>query len=236
MHDLLYTDKSLTPVASGPARLSHPAIGLEVGLNPSGQVEYGTKGWKVTLTPNFQLSSPTLHKGSSTQLLRADDGEIGLSFDKDATRHFFLFAKAPPSPFLLALGQLEGSTSLEFNDQEGYAAFSDKEKLLLVYSAPVLRLANNKTISLPITWKGDAGSIAIDIPSDVAFPAVLAFGVSSKRPTAEGAPKHFGNLRLGLDVSSSDSDNSSASDDDDVKPVKQKRVPISKEQEVLSYY
>lgn len=46
---------------------------------------------------SFKITAPKLHKSDGVQLLRADDGEIGLSTDANATRHFFVFGKAPTS-------------------------------------------------------------------------------------------------------------------------------------------
>lgn len=46
----------------------------------------------------MSLSSPQLLHGDGLQLLKAEDGEIGLSFDKKSTRHFFLLGKSLNSP------------------------------------------------------------------------------------------------------------------------------------------
>lgn len=43
------------------------------------------------------MTAPKLLKSEGAQVLRADDGEIGLATDDHFTKHFFLFGKAPAS-------------------------------------------------------------------------------------------------------------------------------------------
>lgn len=99
---VLYGDivSALTALSHGqPARFPHPALNnLDVTLSGDGAVEYGNQSWKVKLHPkSFHLASPKLYKREGLQLLRADDGETGLSFDKNSSRHFFFFGKPPAS-------------------------------------------------------------------------------------------------------------------------------------------
>jgi hypothetical protein len=97
---------ALSALAHGqPAKHNHPALNdLEVTLVADGTVEFGNPTWKVKLSPqNFSLTAPKLFKNDGVQLLRAEDGETGLSFDKTSSRHFFLFGKQPPSKIVLQL-------------------------------------------------------------------------------------------------------------------------------------
>lgn len=47
---------------------------------------------------DFSLTAPKLSKADGLHLLRGEDGEIGISFDKRSSRHFFFLGKAPTLP------------------------------------------------------------------------------------------------------------------------------------------
>ena len=100
-----HSGANLAPVAGGhPTLESHPSLnGLEVALAENGEVEFGNSSYRVKLSVNFDVPSPKLYRRDGLQLLRGDDVETGLSFDKDTTRHFFFFGKAAPSKLLLNL-------------------------------------------------------------------------------------------------------------------------------------
>ena len=74
--------------------------GLHVGLSADGIAEYDSPDWKLAVSPiHFSLAPPKqLLQGADVQLLRAEDGEIGISFDKDSSRHFFFIGKALSFP------------------------------------------------------------------------------------------------------------------------------------------
>jgi hypothetical protein len=74
----------------------HPSLNLNVGLSAEGLASFTAPDWKFSAAPlNLDLSSPKLFHGEGLHLLRGDDGEIGLSFDKRSSRHFFFLGKAP---------------------------------------------------------------------------------------------------------------------------------------------
>lgn len=112
-------------------------------------------------------------------------------------------------------------------------AFSDSnDKLLLVYSNPIARLASNKTVTLPIKWDGGTASVLVDLP-DTAYPLVITFGISAQIPKSksEFLQSIFQNFRR-LPGSSkdkdkdSDSDSSSSSSEGEEKDsTRQKRTP-----------
>lgn len=97
----LYGDVSVAPVEvphGQHAAHSHPSLDLNVGLTWDGAASFDAPDWKLNVVPAWSLSAPKLHKGEGLHLLRGDDGEIGISFDKNSSRHFFLLTKAPASP------------------------------------------------------------------------------------------------------------------------------------------
>jgi hypothetical protein len=79
---------------------SHPSLNnLNVGLSIDGVASFEAPDWSLSIAPlHFTLSGPILSKGDGLHLLRSDDGEIGVSFDKHTSRHFFFFGKAPSFP------------------------------------------------------------------------------------------------------------------------------------------
>lgn len=46
---------------------------------------------------NFKISSPTLLRSDEAQIVRGDEAEIGISFDKSSVKHFFIVGRAPYS-------------------------------------------------------------------------------------------------------------------------------------------
>lgn len=213
---------------------AHPSLnGLNVGLGLDGGVNFDSPDWKFGVAPlHFSLSAPKLLRGDGLHLLRGDDGEIGVSFDKKSSRHFFFIGFALPSPkFSLGLKvlmlyctifdfyskftilQLDGSTRVEFNKEKGFLALLDKSgKPKLVYSAPAVVLSTNKTISPQLEWDASSSSLSISLP-DTAFPLVIAFGLGVKVPEVGGG---FGlKLKFGdkgeVEASSSSSESESGS-------------------------
>jgi hypothetical protein len=100
---------SLKPVPRDhPSHFSHPSLNnIGVDFSVNGEIEFSAPGWKVKFTPNFPLTSPQLLLGDGLQLVRGDDGETGIAFDKKSSRHFFLFGKNPSPPTPKLLLQLE---------------------------------------------------------------------------------------------------------------------------------
>lgn len=78
----------------------HPSLNnLNVGLASDGVASFEAPDWSLSVVPlSFSLSAPKLSKADGVHLLRGDDGEIGISFDKNSSRHFFFFGKAPSLP------------------------------------------------------------------------------------------------------------------------------------------
>jgi hypothetical protein len=83
---------------------SHPSLNLTVGLSIDGIASFEAPDWNLSVTPlHFSLAAPKLTKGDGLHLLRGEDGEIGISFDKNSSRHFFFFGKASLPKFSLGL-------------------------------------------------------------------------------------------------------------------------------------
>ena len=57
-------------------------------------------------------------------------------------------------------------------------------KIRLVYSAPIVHLPSNKSVTLPLALDVDTSTLSITLP-DLAFPLVLAFGLGL--PDEKGA-------------------------------------------------
>ena len=71
----------------------HPSIGFEVELNLDGSIRFDAPDIKLNVScPSFSLPKGKLLHGKGLHLLRADDGDIGLSFDKKSSRHSLRFA------------------------------------------------------------------------------------------------------------------------------------------------
>jgi len=227
-------------VPSGqPAVNLHPSLNnLNIGLSWDGSASFDSPDWKLGIAPvGFSLSAPKLLKGDGLHYLQGEDGEIGFSFDKHGSRHFFLIGKSlslpkfslqlqvclflwvfffpflyiylftsilhlvplppiPPSSFhckpflsirlLKCSSQLDGSSRVEFNKEKGVIVILDKSgKPRLVYSAPVVALSNNKTITLPLEWDAPSSSFSITLP-DLSFPIAIAFGLGVKVPDVKG--------------------------------------------------
>lgn len=98
----LYGGAKSEPVELPQGQLSlhvHPSLGdLNVGLSWDGAASFDAPGWKLGVSPiGFTLASPKLFRADGLHLLQSEDGEIGISFDKNSSRHFFLIAKSLPS-------------------------------------------------------------------------------------------------------------------------------------------
>jgi hypothetical protein len=99
----LYGDIDLPHVELPHGHLSlhlHPSLNnLNVGLSIDGIASFEALDWQLSVSPlDFSLSTPKLSKGDGLHLLRGVDGEIGISFDKHSSRHFFFLGKAPTLP------------------------------------------------------------------------------------------------------------------------------------------
>jgi hypothetical protein len=83
-----------------PSILPHPSLGgIKVSLSWESVVAFEGPDWKLSATPSLSISSPQLIQGEWLQLLRGEDGEIGISFDKGSSRHFFLLGSVPSPKF-----------------------------------------------------------------------------------------------------------------------------------------
>ncbi len=79
----------------------HPHLNnLNISLALDGSVTFDAPDFNFQVAPiGLSLSPPTkLFKGEGLHLLRGEDGEIGISFDKNSSRHFFFIGKAPTTP------------------------------------------------------------------------------------------------------------------------------------------
>ncbi len=98
----LYGNLRVPPVelpSPQPSIQVHPSLNdLQLSLQWNGEASFELPGWKLSASlPSFELTSPKLLHANGLQLLRGEDGEIGFSFDKNSTRHFFVLGK-PSSP------------------------------------------------------------------------------------------------------------------------------------------
>jgi hypothetical protein len=99
----LYGDLSTPQIEVPHGQLSlhlHPHLNnLNVGLSLDGVASFEAPDWQLSMSPlHLSPSSPKLFNGSGLHLLRGVDGEIGISFDKHSSRHFFFLGKAPSLP------------------------------------------------------------------------------------------------------------------------------------------
>lgn len=105
---MFYGDKHDSPVITLPEGqlASLPAISLNLHLSPSGILDYEAEGkWRIAFQPlSLSLSAAPLIKGETFCALRSEEGEIGMSADKDGVKHFFVIGKPLLSPtFILAV-------------------------------------------------------------------------------------------------------------------------------------
>lgn len=77
----------------------HSLNDLDVGLSLDGIASFDSPDFSLSVAPlHFSLSAPKLLNGAGLHLLRGLDGEIGISFDKQSSRHFFFLGKLPSAP------------------------------------------------------------------------------------------------------------------------------------------
>lgn len=77
----------------------HPSLNLNVGLAIDGTVSFDAPDWKASISPShFSITGPKLSRADGLHLLTGDDGEIGVSFDKSSSRHFFFLGKGLSVP------------------------------------------------------------------------------------------------------------------------------------------
>jgi hypothetical protein len=188
-HEAIYgpNDVALTQIPSKSPQPIPALNGLEVGLSPSGDADFGSTDWKIKLAPvSFRLAAAKLHKGDGLQVVRADDNEVGISYDEHSFRHYFFFGKAPVAQkFTLKLTPLSGSVKVDLNKEKGVVTFSDHAgKLKFVYTSPVILLASGKTVPVNVDWEGPSSSLFVLLP-DTSFPMILAFGISGKVPESK---------------------------------------------------
>ena len=83
-----------------PSIHAHPSLnGIKVGLSWDSVASFEGPTWKLSAVPSMSIISPQLHQGEGLHLLRGDDGEVGISFDKHSTRHFFVLTNLPSPRF-----------------------------------------------------------------------------------------------------------------------------------------
>ncbi len=100
---LLYGSPKSPPVELKQGQLSmhaHPHLNhLNVSLDWDGVVNYNGPDFSLRVAPvDFSLKAGKLLRADGLQLLRGEDSEVGVSFDKKSSRHFFFLGWAPSSP------------------------------------------------------------------------------------------------------------------------------------------
>jgi len=73
---------------------------VTLSLSPDGALSYDGPDFSVGFSPiGIAFANAQLLRSDGVAVLRGDDGEQGVSFDKSgASRHFFFLGKALPSP------------------------------------------------------------------------------------------------------------------------------------------
>ena len=107
---------------------------------------------------------------------------------------------------------------MQFNKEKGFIAIHDKNgKVKLAYTAPLVRLPSNKSITLALEWDSASSSLSVALP-DLSFPIVLAFGLSV--PDSKGGFNiAFPSFKLG---GKGEIDDDSSSDEEESKKGKKK--------------
>jgi hypothetical protein len=213
---MLYGSPELPPVEVPQGQLclhTHPFLNLTVGLSLEGVVSFAAPDWKLSAAPTFSLSAPKLLRGEGLHLLRADDGEIGVSFDKNSSRHYFFIGKSPGVKFSLLL-KADASSTVIFNKDKRFIVILDRSaRPRLVYTSPVLRLASNKTVTVPLEWDAKANCINVPLP-DQGYPIVVAFGLGPKMPES-GFGLSFPSFKFGAKGEVEVAESSSDSEEDE---------------------
>jgi hypothetical protein len=198
------TSRQATPVPRGQSALhSHPSLPyFDIGLDWEGRARFDSKsGLELVVSPpDLQIDSPELLTGAKLHLLRGKNADIGISFDKQSSRHFFFLSKPLSGKFSLQF-KLEGSDKIEYNVEHNYLVVSDQGgNPRLVYSSPLLRLPNGQTSVQRVEWDPQSLSLSLSLSSDLAsYPSVLAFPVAGKRPDGPFSfSTSFPSLRFGV--------------------------------------
>ena len=101
---LLYSGKPDSATVQVPkgqfASLAPPSLGCEFALAHEGHLEFSGGGkWKIRLSPlGISLPDAQLLKAGNFAALRSPEGEIGFSFDKDSSKHFFTIGQPFAAP------------------------------------------------------------------------------------------------------------------------------------------
>lgn len=213
---MLYGSPDLPPVELPQGQVclhAHPFLNLTVGLSLAGVASFTAPDWKLLAVPTFSLSYPKLLRAEGLHLLRADDGEIGLSFDKTSSRHYFFIGRPPGLQLSLQLKADAISTVLFNKDKRCVVILDRSARPRLVYSSPVLRLASNKTITVPLEWDAKANCINVPLP-DQGYPIVVAFGLGPKTPDT-GFGLSFPSFKFGTKGEVTMSESSSDSEEEE---------------------
>jgi hypothetical protein len=72
---------------------------------------------------------------------------------------------------------------VDFNKERGYLALV-KGPVPLVYYEPIVLLANNKSVKLPLEWDAQSTTLSVVLP-DLSFPVIVTFGLGTKIPDAK---------------------------------------------------
>lgn len=81
-------------VAKGTTASISSPFGFGFSLVHGGVADFGSNKWKISATPafsGFSFDIGELFKAENFVTLRAIEGEIGVSFDKEGINHFFTF-------------------------------------------------------------------------------------------------------------------------------------------------
>lgn len=232
---MLYGSPELPPVELPKGQVclhSHPFLNLTVGLALDGTVSFTAPDWKMSSVPTLSLTTPKLLRAEGLHLLRADDGEIGVSFDKTSSRHFFFIGKSIGAKFSLQL-KADASSTILFNKEKRVVVVLDRSaRPRLVYSSPVVRLASNKTVTIPLEWDARANCINVPLPEQ-GFPLVIGFGLGAKMPES-GFGLSFPSFKFGAKGEVELSESSSSSDSEEEKQKEKPKLDISLPKVILS--
>ncbi len=209
----------LVAVPSGDITLPNPSLGLNFSLSLDGLLTFGGPDWSLKLAPiSVSVRDPQLFTRDGLLLVRGEDGEFGVSFDKQSSRHWFFIGKPLSSPKFGLKFEL-GASSVDFNKVVGYLAILDaSKKVKLVYSLPFVKLSSNKSVNLPLDWESSSSTLYITLP-DLGIPVAIAFGLSTSIPDVS---KGFGFSFPSFKFSSKGEVEDSSSDDETTKEKKDK--------------
>lgn len=129
--------EGLTPVSKDkPAAHVHASLNCSAELSHEGKLTFNPGGsWHAEVSAPFdaaKFSSFELVKGEKLSLLRSVElGEIGVSFDNEASKHFFVLAK-PTAKLSLPI-KLSGA-HVKFDAEKSALIITDPSGYVSIYN------------------------------------------------------------------------------------------------------